>query len=54
MKVRLFGEHDLQGRGRVPDGTIIEHKDAHWLVKMKRAEEVKEPATKDESRGAKA
>lgn len=55
MKVRLIGEHDLadrsvvvgrqlKGPGKVTDGTIIKHKDAHWLVKMGRAEEIKEPA----------
>lgn len=51
MRVRLIGEHDIQGRGRVPDGTIIEHKDAHLLVKMKRAEEVKEPAKATDGSG---
>ncbi len=49
MRVRLIGEHDLVGKGWVPDGTIIENKDAHWLVAMGVAEEIK-----DASREAKA
>lgn len=62
MKVRLIGEHNLTDRsivvgqtlagpGRVPDGTIIEHKDAHWLVRMKRAEEVKNASGKSATPG---
>jgi hypothetical protein len=49
MKVRLFNEEDVQGKGKVPAGTIIEHKDAHWLIKLGKAEEVKEQDEHTES-----
>lgn len=53
MKVRLIGEceltdrsicvgKNLTGPGVVPDGTIIEHQDAHWLIKLGKAEEIKD------------
>lgn len=53
MRVRLLKQEDLSDRsvcvgkewtgpGKVPAGTIIEHADAHLLVAMKRAEEVKD------------
>lgn len=39
--VRLYGEEDTAW-GRVPAGTIIRHADAHWLVRLGKAEPVDE------------
>jgi hypothetical protein len=47
MKVRLFNEEDT-AQGRVPAGTIIDHPDGEWLIRLGKGEEVKEPQTEQD------